>query len=156
MEQREGLLVDQLSQQRLEGPRRTWSVVGVVCRLRGAGRIVSHAGFAEGVRAEQADHAKLVGIGEADALEEVSRSRYPTIVCGDFNAGPDSDEIRITGRSTTAAARLVFCDAREEAGDGTPGYTWSNRNPLAALGLYPDRRFDYILSPWPRSGGVVT
>ncbi len=29
-----------------------------------------------------------------------------------------------------------------------------NRNPLAAVGLYPDRRFDYILSAWPRRGGT--
>lgn len=88
-------------------------------------------------------------------VQEVSRSRYPTIVCGDFNAGPDSDEIRmLTGQSTTAASGLVFYDAWEVAGDGTPGHTWSNRNPLAALGLYPDRRFDYILSAWPRPGGV--
>jgi endonuclease/exonuclease/phosphatase family metal-dependent hydrolase len=29
------------------------------------------------------------------------------MVCGDFNAGPDSDEIRmLTGRSTTAAPGL--------------------------------------------------
>jgi hypothetical protein len=36
----------------------------------------------------------------------------------------------------------------------SPGYTWSNRNPLAAVGLYPDRRFDYIFSAWPRRHGV--
>jgi len=77
------------------------------------------------------------------------------VVCGDFNAGPDSDEIRmLTGRSATAAPGLVFYDAWEVAGDGSPGFTWSNRNPLAAVGLYPDRRFDYIFSAWPRRGGV--
>jgi endonuclease/exonuclease/phosphatase family metal-dependent hydrolase len=88
-------------------------------------------------------------------IQEVSTSRYPTIVCGDFNAGPDSDEIRmLTGRSATAAPWLVFYDAWEVAGDGSPGHTWSNRNPLAAIGLYPDRRFDYVFSAWPRRGGV--
>ena len=88
-------------------------------------------------------------------VQELSRKRFPTVVCGDFNAGPDSDEMRmLTGRSSTAAPGLVFYDAWEVAGDGTPGNTWSNRNPLAALGLYPDRRFDYILSGWPRLGGV--
>jgi len=25
---------------------------------------------------------------------------------------------------------------------------------LAAIGCYPDRRFDYILSAWPRLGGA--
>jgi len=88
-------------------------------------------------------------------IQEVSSNRYPTVVCGDFNAGSDSDEIRmLTGRSATAAPGLVFYDAWEVAGDGTPGYTWSNRNPLAAVGLYPDRRFDYVFSAWPRRGGV--
>ena len=81
--------------------------------------------------------------------------RHPIVVCGDFNAGPDSDELRmLTGRSATPVPGLVFYDAWELAGDGTSGYTWSNRNPLAAPGLYPDRRFDYILSAWPRAGGV--
>lgn len=77
------------------------------------------------------------------------------VVCGDFNAGPDSDELRmLTGRSAPAAPGMVFYDAWEIAGDGSPGFTWSNRNPLAAIGLYPDRRFDYILSAWPRRGGA--
>jgi endonuclease/exonuclease/phosphatase family metal-dependent hydrolase len=88
-------------------------------------------------------------------VQETSRRRYPTVVCGDFNAGPDSEEIRmLTGATTTPEAGLVFYDAWEVAGDGTAGYTWSNRNPLAAVGLYPNRRFDYILSAWPRLGGA--
>jgi hypothetical protein len=60
----------------------------------------------------------------------------------------------LTGRSETPVPGLVFYDAWELAGDRTAGYAWSNRNPLAASGLYPDRRFDYILSAWPRAGGV--
>jgi endonuclease/exonuclease/phosphatase family metal-dependent hydrolase len=88
-------------------------------------------------------------------IAETASRRDPIVVCGDFNAGPDSDEIRmLTGQSATAAPGLVFYDAWEMAGDGSPGFTWSNRNPLAAIGLYPDRRFDYILSAWPRRGGV--
>jgi endonuclease/exonuclease/phosphatase family metal-dependent hydrolase len=88
-------------------------------------------------------------------LQDKARRRHPVVVCGDFNAGPDADEMRmLTGRSDTVAPGLVFYDAWEIAGDGTPGHTWSNRNPLAAVGLYPDRRFDYILSAWPRAGGA--
>ncbi len=91
----------------------------------------------------------------AQLISETTRRRYPILVCGDFNAGPDSDEIRmLTGRSATTAPGLVFYDAWELAGDGTAGLTWSNRNPLAAVAMYPDRRFDYVLSAWPRLGGV--
>jgi endonuclease/exonuclease/phosphatase family metal-dependent hydrolase len=88
-------------------------------------------------------------------VAEVASRREPVIICGDFNAGPDSDEIRmLTGRSAVASPGIVFYDSWELAGDGTPGYTWSNSNPLAAIGLYPDRRFDYVFSAWPRRGGV--
>ena len=88
-------------------------------------------------------------------VAEVTSGRYVTVVCGDFNAGPDADEMRmLTGRSETAAPHLVFYDAWEVAGDGTAGITWSNKNPLAAVGQYPDRRFDYVLSAWPRLGAA--
>lgn len=91
----------------------------------------------------------------ADLIWGSTQQRHPVVVCGDFNAGDDSDEIRmLTGRTTTAVPGLVFYDAWELAGDGTPGYTWSNGNPLAAVGMYPDRRFDYVLSAWPRLGAV--
>jgi len=91
----------------------------------------------------------------ASFVNDVAPKRDLVIVCGDFNAGPDSDEIRmLTGRSAPASPGLVFYDSWELAGDGSPGYTWSNSNPLAAIGLYPDRRFDYIFSAWPRRGGV--
>jgi endonuclease/exonuclease/phosphatase family metal-dependent hydrolase len=88
----------------------------------------------------------------AEFVVEKAHRGNVTVVCGDFNAGPDSDEMRmLTGRSATAAAGLVFYDAWEIAGDGSAGITWSNANPLAAAGCYPDRRFDYILSAWPRA-----
>lgn len=91
----------------------------------------------------------------ADFVARTTDRHHPVVVCGDFNAGPDSDELRmLTGRSEPPVPGLVFYDAWEMAGTGSPGYTWSNRNPLAAPGLYPDRRFDYILSAWPRAGGV--
>lgn len=54
----------------------------------------------------------------ASFIGEVARRRHPVVVCGDFNAGPDSDEIRmLTGKTTTAAPGLVFYDAWEMAGD---------------------------------------
>lgn len=86
--------------------------------------------------------------------EHAARGR-PTVVCGDFNAPPDADEVRLlTGKAPVVAPRFLFYDAWEVAGDGTPGHTWSNRNRWAAAGLLPDRRIDYILSAWPRAGGA--
>jgi len=91
----------------------------------------------------------------AGFIKERTERRHLTVVCGDFNAGPDSDELRmLTGRAAPAAPGLVFYDAWELGGDGTPGHTWSNRNSLAAVAMYPDRRMDYVLSAWPRRGGV--
>jgi endonuclease/exonuclease/phosphatase family metal-dependent hydrolase len=88
-------------------------------------------------------------------VDEQTSARYITVVCGDFNAGPDADEIRmLTGRTEPPVEHLVFYDAWEIAGDGTPGITWSNENPLARVGHYPDRRFDYVFSAWPRLGAA--
>jgi endonuclease/exonuclease/phosphatase family metal-dependent hydrolase len=99
--------------------------------------------------------AETAAATTAATAAETAPRRDLVVVCGDFNAGPDSDEIRmLTGRSAPAVPGLVFYDAWELAGDASPGFTWSNRNPLAAVGLYPDRRFDYIFTAWPRRGGV--
>ena len=81
------------------------------------------------------------------------------ILCGDFNADPDSDEIRmLNGLAATAVPKLVFHDAWVVAGQPSPsstsGATWSNDNPYALLDLEPDRRIDYIFVGWPKAGGV--
>jgi endonuclease/exonuclease/phosphatase family metal-dependent hydrolase len=88
-------------------------------------------------------------------ISEIQRRRYPTILCGDFNADPDSDEIRmLTGKAEPAAPGLVFYDAWEMAGNGGPGHTWARANSWAAPVLWPDRRIDHVFSAWPRRGGA--
>ena len=73
----------------------------------------------------------------------------PALVCGDFNAEPDSDEIRmLTWTAQEPAGIAGFIDAWSEAGVGT-GVTWSRDNPFAAQGSFPDRRIDYIFVGWP-------
>jgi endonuclease/exonuclease/phosphatase family metal-dependent hydrolase len=85
-------------------------------------------------------------VGDADGY---------VVLLGDFNAAPDSDEIRmLTGRVETGAPGVVFYDAWEVAGDGGPGHTWSNANHWANAGLLPPRRIDYVFTPWPRRGGA--
>jgi endonuclease/exonuclease/phosphatase family metal-dependent hydrolase len=77
------------------------------------------------------------------------------VLCGDFNADPDSDEIRmLTGRAAVPVPGLVFQDAWETAGAGGSGATWARSNPRTTPVLWPDRRIDYIFTPWPRRGGV--
>jgi endonuclease/exonuclease/phosphatase family metal-dependent hydrolase len=80
---------------------------------------------------------------------------YPPILCGDMNAEPVSDEMRmLTGKAAVPVQKLLFHDAWEVAGDGGPGFTWSNDNPYAALDLEPSRRIDYVLTGWPKRGGA--
>jgi endonuclease/exonuclease/phosphatase family metal-dependent hydrolase len=82
-------------------------------------------------------------------------TQAPLIICGDFNADPGSDEIRmLTGRTAAPVPGLSFYDAWEVAGSPGPGCTWSNSNPWATQLLWPDRRIDYVFSATPRPGGA--
>jgi endonuclease/exonuclease/phosphatase family metal-dependent hydrolase len=87
----------------------------------------------------------------AEFVAETRRRRErPPIVCGDFNAEPESDEIRMmTGLTTLPIGKQVFFDAWRAAGDGGPGWTWSRENPFTVLDPDPDRRIDYIFAGFP-------
>jgi endonuclease/exonuclease/phosphatase family metal-dependent hydrolase len=75
---------------------------------------------------------------------------FPTIVGGDLNAVPDSDEVRsLTGRRVPPEPGLVFTDAWDAVGEG-PGWTWDAANPYLATSAWPRRRLDYVLVSWPR------
>lgn len=108
-------------------------------------------------------HYKLDdGVAREDqvlAIDEAIRAHRtdtspPQILCGDFNATPDSDEIRfLRGLTTLGGRRTHFQDAwlrlhREPGpGDGpAEGITWSSENrltrPLRSLDI--DRRIDYV------------
>lgn len=83
---------------------------------------------------------------------------YPPIVCGDFNAEPVSDEIRMmTGQTACPTKGVVFRDAWNVAGDGSDGYTWDNANSFAQAVFEPNRRIDYIFvgEPMARGAGHV-
>ena len=91
----------------------------------------------------------------AGYVSKTQNKRAPVVVAGDFNADPDSDEIRmLTGRTDVPVPGLVFHDAWEMTGDPrASGATWSNDNPWAVPVLWPPRRIDYIFTAWPRRGG---
>jgi hypothetical protein len=48
---------------------------------------------------------------------------------------------------------FVLFDGWGVAGPGD-GATWSRTNPWTVPTLLPDRRIDYLLTGWPRPGGV--
>lgn len=80
----------------------------------------------------------------------------PRILMGDFNAVPDSDEIRyLKGLHSMGGERVYHQDAFAQRHPGELGYTWARRNPFTQKmsWLEPDRRIDYIfVSPMARDG----
>lgn len=100
---------------------------------------------AEAVREQQA-----LALADLDARH---RTDLPTIIAGDFNAGPDASSIRfLTGRQSICGRSVCYHDAWEVAGNG-PGHTWSTDNGNAAALLdqvvrQPGhrRRLDYVFT----------
>jgi len=91
----------------------------------------------------------------ARVLARRPKGGFPPVVVGDFNAEPDSDEIRfLTGGHPVEGESVYFHDAWRVAGTGGDGITWSNRNPYARVALEPDRRIDYVFSGYPTPTGV--
>ncbi len=82
-------------------------------------------------------------------------SEVPPILMGDFNAVPQSDEIRLlTGLTAPHVPGQVFYDAWQVAHADHPGYTWHRGNPYTAAALEPDRRLDYVFVGRPTASGV--
>ncbi|HTE52204.1 MAG TPA: endonuclease/exonuclease/phosphatase family protein [Kofleriaceae bacterium] len=99
------------------------------------------------------------------AIDEVVRSLgrgaddSPQILCGDFNAPPDADEIRfLRGLATLGGRRTHFQDAWLRVNPDDPGLTWSSDNeqtrPLRSLDI--DRRIDYVFVTTRRKDGRGT
>jgi endonuclease/exonuclease/phosphatase family metal-dependent hydrolase len=84
------------------------------------------------------------------SMAPIDDARLPPVVMGDFNAEPESDEIRfMRGLATVDGKTVYFGDAWTYGGDGTPGYTYDRRNRFAALAHEPPRRIDYIFVRGP-------
>lgn len=123
----------------VDGPRGSFEIVSTHLNWR-----PGHSGVRQ-VQVEQ-----LCGF-----VADSTMNRYPAIVCGDFNAEPTSDEIRmLTGRTAVPVDDLVFVDAWE-AGHGVgTGATWSSACMFSEPGPVPDRRIDYILAGLPGQDGA--
>jgi len=89
------------------------------------------------------------------ALEGAPERGFPPLLVGDFNAEPESAEIRyVSGLQSRDGRSVCFLDAWRRAGDGGAGLTWSNRNPYARSEREPDRRIDYVFAGLPRRDGL--
>jgi endonuclease/exonuclease/phosphatase family metal-dependent hydrolase len=96
---------------------------------------------------------------EKIAAAAAEPSTLPTIWMGDFNATPDSDEMRFLRGLTTLDGRRVYWEdawlARHRRDPEADGWTWARRNPQTGrLGwLALDRRIDYVyVTPERRDG----
>jgi endonuclease/exonuclease/phosphatase family metal-dependent hydrolase len=100
---------------------------------------------------EREDQVMAIDAAVAAHVESV-----PQILMGDFNARPESDEIRwLCGLVTLQGRRTLYQDAWGLRRPNEPGWTWASANPnTAALAfLQPDRRLDYIfVTPERRDG----
>jgi endonuclease/exonuclease/phosphatase family metal-dependent hydrolase len=96
---------------------------------------------------------QVVEIAEL-VLRRRTRDGFPALLLGDFNAEPESAEIRyLQGLQSLEGRSVAFLDAWRVAGDGGAGHTWSNVNPYAQLYIEPDRRIDYVFAGFPMRDG---
>jgi endonuclease/exonuclease/phosphatase family metal-dependent hydrolase len=81
---------------------------------------------------------------------EAPLTRLPPVLVGDFNAQPDSTEIRfLKGLQSLGGKSTYFADCFGQVG-ALPGYTFdATRNPFAATTHEHPRRIDYIFVRGP-------
>lgn len=85
------------------------------------------------------------------------RPVMPAILCGDFNAEPDSDEIRfLCGLTSLDGVDTFYQDAWRVAGTGGPGYTNDWANPFLEVLNAHRKRIDYVFigDPFVRQDGA--
>jgi endonuclease/exonuclease/phosphatase family metal-dependent hydrolase len=69
---------------------------------------------------------------------------------GDFNAAPNTDEIRyLRGEHVIDGRSLYFGDVWDYAEPAGPGYTYARDNAYARKNGEPNRRIDYIFVRGP-------
>ncbi|WP_432041536.1 endonuclease/exonuclease/phosphatase family protein [Streptomyces cadmiisoli] len=103
-----------------------------------------------------ATRCRQVSVLAEFVAEHSGGTPFPAIVTGDFNAWPDSDEIRLFGgyRTASVVPGQVLLDAWQYAEPGAPSVTWDPANPYVGEGRYPGARIDYIHVAPPGPGGL--
>ena len=87
-------------------------------------------------------------------MSKLDKTEFPSILCGDFNADPNSDEIRLLLGLSSPINRTVLRDSWQLVNPDDHGYTWSNENNFARKTLEPNRRIDYIFVGAPGKNGL--
>lgn len=127
-----------------------WATLAAIVDLPGLGEMLFIAATAAWrPAAEAARERQAVAIADLDMRH---RRDLPTIIAGDFNAGPDAASMRyLVGRQSLDGRSVLYRDAWAIAGQG-PGYTWNCDNPNAKaggerIGMPANycERFDYVL-----------
>ena len=89
------------------------------------------------------------------AAKGAVRGGFPPVLVGDFNAEPDSAEVRyVQGLQAIAGRSVCFLDAWRTARCDGSGLTWDNTNPWARLEREPSRRIDYVFAGLPPKRGL--
>jgi len=88
-------------------------------------------------------------------VRDMKPRSFPAVVCGDLNAEPHSDEIRmLTGLAAVPVPGVIFRDAWAAAGTGPNGATVGPRNVYGAATLEPDAREQRQVRDRRRLGGA--
>ncbi len=111
--------------------------------------VTTHLSWAYDGSAERIEQARA--LAHLAASLHPGQDGFPVIVAGDLNATPTSDEVRLlTGEAPVPVPGFVLHDLWAQAGDGSPGHTWTRANPYLAGATWPERRIDHLLVGWPR------
>jgi len=132
------------------------AVVAELTSATGRPWLVGSTRLAWGGNREPERQAQVTGLELFFAKAEHRRAAYGVaVLCGDFNAAPDTDAVRfLTGRAALGGAGAYWVDAWEVAGDGA-GFTSEAANSWARTqaswaGIadptqLPGRRIDYAM-----------
>ncbi len=131
-----------------DGPGTRWALVAVLDRFGTPIPVIcTHLEY----RFDQSARRQR----QVEAIYDLVAARHdpdshPVLLAGDFNATPNSTEIRmITGETPTPVEGLAMTDAWPQCND-SPGWTWDKENPYLAEATWPQRRLDYVFVSWPR------
>lgn len=104
--------------------------------------------------------ASAVRCQQVDALAALvakhTSPSFPVVLTGDFNAQPDSDEVRrLEGHLTApAVSGQLLVDCWRYAQPPSPGLTWNRNNPHVAATYEPSARIDYVFVGPPDADGI--